>query len=277
MIKETHKKIITLILGIIITFFGVKTFYLIFLVESNVPEKTEQVEVANEFDVAREIIKNIVYIPGDDGVYKEEELNLENINHNILIKYLMYIFKDSVNQDTPPEGFLLFKEEHCTESKECVFISKEYVNYNSNITFGISELEYIQEEGSNCIYTESDVYCAFLKESDVTKISFIAGYKETEDSLYIYERPAFLSGLEITKENDMYIQKIKQIRKTSIFNTDENVIVENTETSSLDEDYKNIVINKFKDKLYLYKHTFKRKNSNELEWAGTKIVNSLNE
>ena len=277
MIKETHKKIITLILGIIITFFGVKTFYLIFLVESNVPEKTEQVEVANEFDVAREIIKNIVYIPGDDGVYKEEELNLENINHNILIKYLMYIFKDSVNQDTPPEGFLLFKEEHCTESKECVFISKEYVNYNSNITFGISELEYIQEEGSNCIYTESDVYCAFLKESDVTKISLIEGYKEAEDSLYIYERPAFLSGLEITKENDMYIQKIKQIRKTSIFNTDENVIVENTETSSLDEDYKNIVINKFKDKLYLYKHTFKRKNSNELEWAGTKIVNSLNE
>ena len=277
MIKETHKKIITLILGIIITFFGVKTFYLIFLVESNVPEKTEQVEVANEFDVAREIIKNIVYIPGDDGVYKEEELNLENINHNILIKYLMYIFKDSVNQDTPPEGFLLFKEEHCTESKECVFISKEYVNYNSNITFGISELEYIQEEGSNCIYTESDVYSTFLKESDVTKISLIEGYKEAEDSLYIYERPAFLSGLEITKENDMYIQKIKQIRKTSIFNTDENVIVENTETSSLDEDYKNIVINKFKDKLYLYKHTFKRKNSNELEWAGTKIVNSLNE
>ena len=277
MIKETHKKIITLILGIIITFFGVKTFYLIFLVESNVPEKTEQVEVANEFDVAREIIKNIVYIPGDDGVYKEEELNLENINHNILIKYLMYIFKDSVNQDTPPEEFLLFKEEHCTESKECVFISKEYVNYNSNITFGISELEYIQEEGSNCIYTESDVYCAFLKESDVTKISLIEGYKEAEDSLYIYERPAFLSGLEITKENDMYIQKIKQIRKTSIFNTDENVIVENTETSSLDEDYKNIVINKFKDKLYLYKHTFKRKNSNELEWAGTKIENSLNE
>lgn len=279
MIKETHKKMITLFVGIIVTFFGVKTFYLIFLVESHLVEKEPipKQEVNNEFDIAREILKNNIYIPGLDGVYKEEELTLENINHNILIQYLMYTLKDSVNQDNPPFGFDEFKTEFCDETKECYSISKEYLNYNSNINFGLTNLKYDFAPSINCLYTITDVYCAFDKQDHTVKLSAIEGYKEAENYFYIYERPAFLTNVDTSKSGEMFTQNIEIIRNTSEFDNTDNIVDENVEISSLEIDYTNILITKYKNKLYLYKHTFKRKDSNELEWVGTKIVNSLND
>ncbi len=278
MVKENHKKIITVVLSIIIVFYSFRTFYYVFLAKDETKEvMKEELNLEQEYNLSNDLLQNIIYIPGYNGVYNLNNQNIENIDSFLLNFFLFYHIKESIKQDNPPDEFLIFKEEYCTDNDNCFFVSKEYLEFQANLLFKKDSITFEElDESSNCKYTDSHMLCYFKNNAEFIKKSIVEGYKEEEEYFHVYERALFVSDVVITPTSDMYVIKIDKLRNTSDYNEEDNIIGENIELTSAKEEYSDILIAKFNSNSYLYKHTFKKTSTNEMLWTETKIVNSLN-
>ena len=265
---EENKRKIFIIIGVVILLIGIGVIVYLTKFRNekekplvNDPKVDNYVEnkLMNLDDVVKKdrslIQAALNHVPFRNGlyqsIYSNDKVKIDNIKPELLFN-MAYI--EGVNEIKDNEEYNKIKEENNVEMADFFVKKQDIINnikkiYDLDVTDLPNEIELLG--GNATLYGEYYGFVFASEPSGYVKISKVLSYSNSDNSLVIYEKPAFISYDFETRTVTLYKDDLGQNAVLTI---------ENEDNSTSDN-----VLKKFKDNLSLfdtYEHIYKRVNDN---------------
>ena len=287
--NEKQKKIqviITIIVGILVLYAGIRTLVLVFLIpnQKDLTANGRFTPLTSEQQLA--LAEKVPYITNTmtyHGAYSSELVNKDNIEKVVLYNMALTSVKQQSNSaelDTPE--YKAFEEQYCKEGMaRCYSFLSPVLKLMLTNLYGEGEYQIESFQiGANpknkCTLTGNNFFCAESSIENplvIEKVSETILAKEVGDNIYVYERAIFLNGLSATLNDGVYNFNSGIIYKNNSSSSPTLGSNEELTASSLEEIYSNL-LTKYESTAQIYKSTFKRADNGTYYWVSTEPVES---
>lgn len=263
---KTSELIITIILSVFVTFFGVRTFYIVFLLKAPVQEKVvEKTEIS--FDITNELLKNIPHNYLNETVYKEMSVSIEDLDIDYLIKYI--ILQD-INSLRIAE---VVDEDVVIEEDETYFVvPSDYIKIKFEELFDL-KYQFLELKDDDLFRSvqENENYHIFVKLDKIKSIDkksiLVSGYEEN-NMVYVTEKVLFIDQLKVEEVDSVKIFNIGILKQFPESADGINDVL----ISSQVEDYGNLLFSIHGNYSKQYEHKFEKKND-KYYWKSARLIN----
>ena len=284
--KKRRNQIITGIAGVFAVYSFFYVLYFVFLVPDVKDRKTldSALLLAND-DYMRmyEAIPNIDYSLDYKGAYLASGARIDTIDPAILLNEgYRRLSKDSTKLVTPVlDEYTQYTNKYCQNPNiKCfTFLQEDLVEtlksmYGEELTIEYQTFQIGPDADDKCEMFDNVFMCHEKVNSVATsgRVGYYVSAKESGNDVYIYEYALFLDGYTKEKANNAYNVHIDKVYKYA--NTDEFLLQENVDVSSPNEDFSEVLVETFKDKVTMFKSTFTKGNDGGYRWVSTEQVSS---
>lgn len=234
----------------------------------------------------KELYSTLMTKDNSAGFYSKNNITIDSIDDHLLLQYALinYSIDNDVKSFDPldgkgdkGEGKLDYVKKHAPDSsrvseEKIIKYIKDNFNTNKNFIFEAVEMDMLYS-GKFIVYDKSSksyvFYIPHLGAEPVEGASEMIKYEQEGDNLYIYDKAVFC-------HHDSSIYCYSAIDESSKDGISPIAWVSNgpaTPSNLKREDVNpKYIIENMNDKLYTYKHTFKKADNGKYYWYSTEVV-----